>query len=146
MLPSRMTLQVYKIKAVGAKKGYELLKKKSDALKKAFRAILQKIVESKVRMGSDFKEATMALASAYFAAGDFSRSVVDNVKQRTPVRVSTSFENIAGVHLPFFNLRGEDEVNEDTSLLGLSGGGQAIQRSRDAYTKFLKVLIIIASL
>jgi V-type H+-transporting ATPase subunit D len=40
VLPSRMTLQVYKIKAVGAKKGYELLKKKSDALKKAFRAIL----------------------------------------------------------------------------------------------------------
>ena len=57
VLPSRMTLQVYKIKAVGAKKGYELLKKKSDALKKAFRAILQKIFESKVRMGSNLKEA-----------------------------------------------------------------------------------------
>jgi hypothetical protein len=35
-----MVLQVYKLKAVGAKKGFELLKKKSDALKKAFRAIL----------------------------------------------------------------------------------------------------------
>jgi V-type H+-transporting ATPase subunit D len=44
-------LQLYKTKAVGAKKGFELLKKKSDALKKAFRAILQKIVEAKIRMG-----------------------------------------------------------------------------------------------
>ena len=40
VLPSRMTLQVYKARAIGAKKGYDLLKKKSDALKKAFRAIL----------------------------------------------------------------------------------------------------------
>jgi V-type H+-transporting ATPase subunit D len=31
--PTRMALQVYKAKRVGAKKGYELLKKKSDALK-----------------------------------------------------------------------------------------------------------------
>ena len=31
--PTRMALQVMKTKLVGAKKGYELLKKKSDALK-----------------------------------------------------------------------------------------------------------------
>lgn len=31
--PTRMALQTYKTKLVGAKKGYELLKKKSDALK-----------------------------------------------------------------------------------------------------------------
>ena len=75
VLPSRMTLQTYKIRAVGAKKGYELLKKKSDALKKAFRAILQKIVESKVRMGVDYRDARMGMAEAQFAAGDFSRAV-----------------------------------------------------------------------
>ena len=74
------TLQLFKTKAVGAKKGYELLKKKSDALKKAFRAILQKIIEAKVRMGGDFKDATIGLAGATFAAGDFSRGVLDHVK------------------------------------------------------------------
>ena len=56
-----------------------MLKKKSDALKKAFRAILAKIVESKVRMGVDYKEARMGMAEANFAAGDFSRAVVDHV-------------------------------------------------------------------
>ena len=59
-----MTLQTYKIRAVGAKKGFELLKKKSDALKKAFRAILAKIVESKVRMAIDYREARMGMAEA----------------------------------------------------------------------------------
>ena len=64
---------------MGAKKGYDLLKKKSDALKKAFRLILSKIVESKVRMGVDYREARMGMAEANFAAGDFSRAVVDHV-------------------------------------------------------------------
>ena len=103
-----------------------MLKKKSDALKKAFRAILQKIVEAKVRMGIDFKEASLGLASAYFAAGDISRNVVENIKSRTNVRLNVHTENVAGVKLPVFTLRGEDELDESSALLGLSGGGQAI--------------------
>ncbi len=97
-------------------------------------------------MGGDFKDATIGLAGATFAAGDFSRGVLDHVKTRTSVRLNVSTENIAGVHLPIFSLRGEDEVDEDQNLLGMTGGGQAIQRAREAYTRFLKVLITIASL
>merc|ERR1712166_832906 len=88
VLPSRMNLQLYKTKAVGAKKGFELLKKKSDALKKAFRNILGKIVQAKIAMGFDFKEAHLGLASAFFAAGDISRNVIDHVRTRTNVRLN----------------------------------------------------------
>ena len=146
VLPSRMTLQVYKIRAVGAKKGYELLKKKSDALKKAFRALLQRIIESKIKMGLDFKEALMGMAGAQFAAGDFTRNVLGQVKTKTPVRLRVQSDNIAGVHLPIFSLKGEDELNEDNALLGLSGGGQAINTAREKFTKFIKILVTIASL
>jgi len=104
VLPSRMTLQTYKIRAIGAKKGYELLKKKSDALKKAFRSILQKIVDSKVRMGVDYRDARMGMAEANFAAGDFSRAVEDSAAKWTPVRLTKREENIAGVKIPFFKL------------------------------------------
>lgn len=97
-------------------------------------------------MGIDFKEASLGLASAYFAAGDISRNVVDHVKTRTNVRLNVHTENVAGVKLPIFTLRGEDELEEGSALLGLSGGGQAIQRAREAFTRFLKVLITIASL
>lgn len=123
-------MQIYKIKAVGAKKGFELLKKKSDALKKAFRGILAKIVDAKVRMGQEYKDALLGIAGATFAAGDFSRNVVDHVKTKTNVRLNVHTENIAGVHLPSFTLRGEDEQNDDNALLGLSGGGSAIQGAR----------------
>ena len=97
-------------------------------------------------MGLDFKEASLGLASAYFAAGDFSRNVLDHVKTRTNVRMNIHTENVAGVKLPIFTLRGEDEQEESAALLGLSGGGQAINRAREAFIRFLKVLITIASL
>jgi V-type H+-transporting ATPase subunit D len=56
IVPSRMSLQAFKAKKVGAKKGYDLLKKKSDALKKAFNEIMRRIVETKKNMGKDFNE------------------------------------------------------------------------------------------
>lgn len=68
-------MQLFKTKVVGAKKGYDLLKKKSDALKKAFREILIKIVDTKKKMGREFNESLLALAEANFAAGDFSRNI-----------------------------------------------------------------------
>lgn len=48
-------LQNFKAKSKGAKKGYELLKKKSDALKKAFNDIMKAIVTTKVGMGNEFQ-------------------------------------------------------------------------------------------
>jgi V-type H+-transporting ATPase subunit D len=131
---------------VGAKKGHELLKKKSDALKKAFNGVLLKIVEAKVRMGADYREALLGLAGATFAAGDFSRAVTDNVKTKTSVRLSVHSDNIAGVHLPIFTLKGDEETSDDNALLGLSGGGSSIQSAQQKFTKFLKILVTIASL
>lgn len=147
VLPSRMNLAVFKTKKVGAKKGYDLLKKKADALKKSFRDILVRIVETKKRMGKEFNESLLSLAEANFAAGDFSKAVYDSVKSRTNVRLNVASENVAGVHLPIFSLRGDaDDQSDDRSMLGLTGGGQAITKCREKFTRFLKTLVAIASL
>ena len=53
-------------------------------------------------MGKEFNESMLSLAEANFAAGDFSRNVLDGVKVRTNVRVNVMSDNIAGVHLPIF--------------------------------------------
>lgn len=138
---------MFKGKAIGAKKGYDLMKKKADALKKAFRDILIKILETKKRMGKDFNEALFALAEANFAAGDFSRNVMDQVKTKTNVRLNVTSDNVAGVHLPLFSLRGDaDDSGDDRQMLGLTGGGQAIQKCRERFQSFLKLLVSIASL
>ena len=41
---------------IEANKGYDLLKKKSDALKKAFYEIMRRIVETMKNLGKDFNE------------------------------------------------------------------------------------------
>ena len=84
-------------KKVGAQKGYDLLKKKSDALKKAFNEIMKRIVMTKKRMGKDFNECQLEMAQANFAAGDFGVTVRDQVKTKTNVRLTVSTENVAGV-------------------------------------------------
>ena len=66
ILPSRMNLALFKQKKIGAKKGYDLLKKKSDALKKAFRDIMIKILEIKKRIGKDYNQCLLTLAKANF--------------------------------------------------------------------------------
>ena len=132
------TLQLFKQKKVGAQKGFELLKKKVDALKKAFREIMLKILTAKKSMGKNFSEALLALAEANFAAGDFGRNLADSVKTKTNVRLNVQSENIAGVHLPIFSLRGEGEDSEDRGMLGLTGGGAAIAKCRDKFGNFLK--------
>lgn len=87
----------------------------------------------------------MGMAEANFAAGDFSRSVVDHVPLHSPVRMTLQQDNIAGVKIPIFRLQDIYEVG-DSALLGLSMGGQSIQTAREKFTKFLRVLITIATL
>ncbi|KMS93441.1 hypothetical protein BVRB_031450, partial [Beta vulgaris subsp. vulgaris] len=71
VFPSRMALQTMKAKLVGAKRGHELLKKKSDALKSKIRTITKKIYEMKKSIGDEMKAATFSHTEATWAAGDF---------------------------------------------------------------------------
>ena len=79
------TLQVFKGKKTGAKKGFDLLKKKSDALKKAFNDIMKEVVHTKKRMGREFQECQLEMSTAKFAAGEFGVTVRDSIKTKTNV-------------------------------------------------------------
>ena len=138
-------MQTFKQKRIGAKKGYDLLKRKSDALKKAFNDIMKKIVQTKKKMGKEFNECLLEMAQANFAAGDFGNIVRDSVKTKTNVRLQITTENVAGMQNPTFHLRGGDDGDED-QILGLTGGGQAIMKARERFKKYLKLLIEIATL
>jgi len=133
-----------KLRKIGAKKGFDLLKKKADALKKEFNEISKKIVSTKKRMGREFNECQLDMAQANFAAGDFGITVRDSVKTKTNVRLQIREENVAGVKKPTFFIKGLNDAEED-SVIGLTGGGQAIMKTKQGFTKYLKLLIEIAS-
>lgn len=143
-----MTLALYKAKTISAKKGHELLKKKCDALKTKFRAIMIALLDSKMKMDEEMQKAFIQLADAYWAAGQFNTNVKESVK-RAFIRIELSNENIAGVMLPNLNIRENIKDNEDTEgnmgLLGLDKGGFSIQKSKDRFKECLHLLVKVAS-
>jgi V-type H+-transporting ATPase subunit D len=141
---TRMNQQTYKGKVGGAKKGYELLKKKADALKARFRGILVEIKRAKEEVAKLMPASYISLASAYYAAGEFREDVMQDVKEAT-IRVFASEDNVAGVKLPVFT---ENFVQDGAhgKSIGLSGGGKAVEEARKNFQGLILKLVKLASL
>eukprot|EP00850_Spirogloea_muscicola_P000177 SM000001S04579 [mRNA] locus=s1:1047488:1048424:- [translate_table: standard] len=145
VVPTVTVLGVVKARLVGATKGHQLLKKKSDALTMQFRQILRKIVEAKESMGAVMKDSAFALTEAKYAGGENIKHVVfENVEQAT-VKVRARQENVAGVKIPKFEHFTEaGETRND--LTGLARGGQQVQLCRSAFVRAVELLVELASL
>jgi len=141
--PTRMNLGVFKGKQIAAKKGYDLLKSKADALKVRFRDICKVIYDTKAGMAESSSTSFFSLAQAEYAAGNFRSKVLEN-NLTASVRVASRTDNVAGVKLPVFNQY--DTGAEISENLGLVGGGRKIQACRDRFGDYLKALIKLASL
>jgi len=121
----------------------ELLKKKADALKARFRALLKQIKEAKEEVAELMPLAYISLASAFYAAGDFGETIANEAKK--PVfRVHAATDNVAGVILPVFRSeRGDGDMFES---IGLSGGGRQVDKARQQFGELLAKLVKLASM
>lgn len=139
-----MALTSFKTKRTGAKKGFELLKKKADALKVRHRDIMKEIYRNKRNIAEQAQQAFFSITQAQYAAGDFKTTVIDGCSSAT-VRVHNRIDNVAGVKLPIFR---EYEVNSESGdeNIGLARGGRAIQQCRGKFKDFLASLIKLSSL
>jgi len=143
---NRMTLQQFKARLVGAKKGFQLLKKKRDALKTRFQQLLREIVECKKSVGQGMKELSFALAKAKWAAGgDVTHAIVQRVK-RPSCTLKLNAENVAGVLLPIFLLQRDSSKDQPLLSLGAGQGGQVIQSCRNEHIRVLEQMVKMASL
>ena len=145
VVPTVTVLTSIKARLVGATKGHQLLKKKSDALSMQFRQILKKIVQTKESMGDVMKTSAFALTEAKYSAGDNIKHVVFENVGLASIKVRAKQDNVAGVKLPKFEHfveAGETKNN----LTGLARGGQQIQLCRAAFVKAIELLVELASL
>jgi V-type H+-transporting ATPase subunit D len=141
--PTRMNLTTFKGKFVAAKKGYDLLKRKADALKVRFRDIMKAIYSTKVGMADQSSAAFFSLTQAEYAAGNFRNKILEG-QLTASIRVSSRQDNVAGVKLPVFssyNLK-----NEAREQYGLAGGGRQIENCKKKFGEYLEALIKLASL
>jgi len=144
VFPTRMNLQTYKIKVKGAQKGYDLLKRKSDALKARMRQLLKEIKQMKLEVAELMPKAFIALASGYYAAGEFGNDLMQTVKNAT-LRVYATEQNVAGVKLPVFQENFLDDVSTSEKI-GLARGGQQVGEAKDKFKELLLKLIKLAGL
>jgi len=144
---NRMTLQTFKARMGGAKKGWGLLKKKRDALKSRFQALLKDIVDTKLTVGESLKDSAFWLAKAHFANGgdDITSTVLERAK-RPSVLCKLVADNVAGVSIPTFKVT--HDPTKDTALqsLGIAHGGAVVNTCREAYLKTVQLLVKLASL
>ncbi|KDE09226.1 V-type proton ATPase subunit D [Microbotryum lychnidis-dioicae p1A1 Lamole] len=147
VFPTRMNLTTTKTRLKGAQTGHSLLKKKSDALNKRFRAILGKIDEAKRKMGRVMQLAAFSLAEVTYATGDISYQIQESITEAT-FKVQTKQENVSGVILPTFEpLHSKaDGGNGAFGLTGLGRGGQQITKCRETFAKAVETLVELASL
>merc|ERR1712224_696843 len=142
VLPTRMALTGLKQKRVGAKKRYDLLKRKADALMMRFRSMLGSIIEAKDSMGEEMAKAFFSLTEAQYTAGDIRPLVMEKVSTAT-IRVEKGTDNVAGVQLPVFQML---DTGGEGEQVGLARGGQRITQSRKTFVAALELLIQLASL
>lgn len=143
---NRMVFQQYKAKEVGAKKGWSLLKKKRDALKARFQAMLNEIVETKKAVSKGLKDAAFSYAKAQWAnAGqDISATILERAKDAS-VTCKLSAENVAGARLPILKLSHDPTKDTNVHTLGLSSGGAMIKACREQYVVALTKVVLLGS-
>ena len=100
VFPSRMVLTGIKERLSAAKTGWDLLKRKSDAIKVNLNNILKKILVTKRRRRLALKDSAFAHTEAVWAAGEFNAQVIENTSEAT-YRIRTKINNVAGVKLPY---------------------------------------------
>lgn len=144
VFPSQMELTAMKERDKAAVLGYNLLKRKSDALKLRLNSILKEILSVKREVAPKMRDAAFTHTEAVYAAGEFNNKVIQSVSKAT-YRVEADVLNVAGVKVPEFKRRLVEDVNTET-LLGLSQGGSDVSKCRDTFEDTLDGLIKLASL
>jgi V-type H+-transporting ATPase subunit D len=149
IFPSNMALLQQKAKLKSATKGKDLLKRKADALKVQFRAILKDLIDKKKNLGNCYNDALIYLARAnYSSQGDISRTVEENVKSKSDINLILRTKNHAGVVCPEFSLRNveKERMGEDMDILGITGGGHTLNIAKKQFIEYITLIVSIASL
>jgi len=144
VFPSRMVLQSIKERSNAARKGWDLLKRKSDAIKLNLNNKLKEILAVKRRVGEAMRKSAFAHTEAVWAAGDFNNAVIESTKEAS-FKVRTTMGNVAGVKIPNFE-RVKDDTHRGESMVGLSRGGEQVVKCRQSFLSTLEDLIKLASL
>lgn len=140
VFPTRMNQTIVETKLKSAERGYNLLKKKSDALQIRYRGILRMLQQKKEEVAKVLQAAYHSMSHAEYLGGNL--VFYANDCRKKPVVITTKVEQVSGVTLPKFGL-----VFADTKpVVAMGKSGQSLMKCRDNFMQSLESLVDLCTL
>ncbi|XP_045775838.1 V-type proton ATPase subunit D-like [Maniola jurtina] len=126
-------------------RGYQLLKRKTEALRIRGRQAASELATTQAIMGHTLREAYISLAAIKFTNGESNALVLENVGE-AQIRVQRVLENISGVSTVSLQVIEDGSANDALRYAGLGAGGHRTAQTKDAFREATKLLVKFASL
>ncbi|XP_023161837.1 V-type proton ATPase subunit D 1 [Drosophila hydei] len=143
MFPSRANAVIMNQKILAAKRGIRLLMRKRDAIDMKLRELRNQMANKEDILDDKMRKAIFSVTKANLLGTDFKPLIVTNS------RVASTYlrkreQKIVGVTLNYFDL----EITDNTPfpMVGLSCGGQQVQKVRKSFQMALHEIVEFASL
>ncbi len=139
VVPTRMELLKKKNQIKLAKKGYELLKKKRDALIHEFFKILKKAKNLRKELKERIEECKKNLYYASIITPYYEIELISNIN-KADLKLEVKESNVMGVKIP--KIRHELKLREAPSILS----NPSVEEISASYREVLKIIIEIAEI
>eukprot|EP00477_Mikrocytos_mackini_P000724 GAHX01000775.1.p1 GENE.GAHX01000775.1~~GAHX01000775.1.p1 ORF type:complete len:218 (-),score=48.65 GAHX01000775.1:92-745(-) len=140
-IASRSTIQYYKHKYIGAKKGHTIMKRKSDALKFKLSEYSKDIEKNYNEIIRSYKQALFFKTEAEHVHGDVSSRILSSASKHGSVEVLSTPINVMGIIAEKFSIKYDKDAES-----GLwSSGKVRIKKTRKAFQLFLEAMTVYNS-
>ncbi|CAH1637427.1 unnamed protein product [Spodoptera littoralis] len=126
-------------------RGYQLLKRKAEALRIRGRQAASELASTQAILGHILREAYISLAAIKFTNGESNALVLENIGQ-AQIRVQRISENISGVSTISLQALEETGVCDSMRYAGLGAGGHRTTEAKKAFREAVRTLVKFASL
>ncbi|XP_063627446.1 V-type proton ATPase subunit D-like [Cydia splendana] len=126
-------------------RGYQLLKRKAEALRLKGRQTASDLSVTQAVLGHTLKEAYISLAAVKFTNGESNALVLENIEE-AQIRVQRIPENISGVSTVTLHAIEELGASDALRYAGLGAGGHRTGEAKKAFREAVHILIKFASL
>ncbi|XP_047995825.1 V-type proton ATPase subunit D-like [Leguminivora glycinivorella] len=126
-------------------RGYQLLKRKAEALRIKGRQTASDLSVTQALLGHTLREAYISLAAVKFTNGESNALVLENIEE-AQIRVKRIPENISGVSTVTLHAIEEFGASDALRYAGLGAGGHRTGEAKRAFREAVHILIKFASL
>lgn len=139
VFPTRMNLAIVKVRLKSAEKGHSLLKRKSDAIQIKYREVASKLLTKKKEMAESLEKAFFLLSKGELYGANL--KMITHECRKAPLKVKLVNENVSGVCIPTYSLKGEER-----NIVFMGQSGKIMRECREEFISCLKLMVDTVSL